>query len=304
MSDVLCIGVCTIDLIVRIPAFPEPDTRSAMHDLTESIGGVACVAAVALARLGARSAFAGEVGDDAYGRAIRTGLSADGVDVALLATRPQRATPTTVILSDLSAKTRTIINHPSAATASVAPSQALTRAALSAPYIHLDHTAFVQVAGDLLPRCRTAGTLVSLDAGIAIPGTEAYLPYIDVYVTTQRQLLDMTGEHEPARALAWVRERGPRIVAATQGAEGSVGLSDDGAAIHAPPFRVDVADTTGAGDVYHGAFLYALLQRQTLREALIFANAAAALSCRAVGGRPGCPTLAEVQALLQGGSPR
>lgn len=299
MLDVLSIGVCTIDLIVRIPAFPEPDSRSAMRDLTESIGGVACVAAVALARLGARAGFAGEVGDDVYGRAIRAGLSADGVDVALLSTRLRQATPTTVILSDLSAKTRTIINHPSAATASVAPSAALTRAALAAPYLHLDHTAFVQVAGDLLPRCRAAGTLVSLDAGIAIPGIEAYLQFIDVYVTTQRQLLDMTGEPDPARALAWVRARGPRVVAATLGAQGSVGLCDDGAALHAPPFHVDVADTTGAGDVYHGAFLYALLQRQALRDALIFANAAAALSCRAVGGRPGCPTLPEVQALLR-----
>jgi sulfofructose kinase len=89
------------------------------------------------------------------------------------------------------------------------------------------------------------------------------------------------------------------------GEEGSAGLAEDGSLVVAPAFRIDVVDSTGAGDVFHGAFLFALLQGQGMRDALAFANAAAALSCRAVGGHPGCPALEHVQALLhaRGGSP-
>ena len=87
-------------------------------------------------------------------------------------------------------------------------------------------------------------------------------------------------------------------VAVTMGEEGSAGLAEDGNLVVAPAFRVDVADSTGAGDVFHGAFLFALLQGQGMRDALACANAAAALSCRVVGGHPGCPTLEHVQALL------
>ena len=298
MLDVLAIGVCTVDLIARVPRFPEPDGRIDMLDYTESIGGVAAVAAVALARLGARVGFAGAVGADPFGDQIRAGLVADGVDVELLVTSPGRTTPATLILSDMATSTRSIINRPSAAKARVRPSEPLLRAARASRIVHLDQTAFPIVATDLLPHCRAAGVQVSVDAGVDIPGIESYLPFVDIYITTGDQLFAMTGEQALQAACSAVRARGPRVVVATLGAEGSAGLAEDGTLACSPAFVVEVADTTGAGDVYHGAFLFALLQGQAMREALRFANAAAALSCRAVGGRPGCPTLPEVHALL------
>ncbi len=301
MLDVLSIGVCTIDLIARVPRFPEPDGRVEILDYNETIGGVAAVAPVALARLGARVGFAGAVGADAYGERIRAGLLADGVDVDLLVTLPDRTTRATIILSDVATNTRSIINTSSAARARVQLSEAIVRTARSVRLVHLDQTTFPSLATDLLPHCRRAGVQVSVDAGVDIPAIETYLPSIDIYITTGRQLLDMTGEREWLSALRAVRAQGPRVVVATLGEEGSVGLAEDGTLASSPAFAVKVADTTGAGDVYHGAFLFALLEGQGMREALRFANAAAALSCRAVGGRPGCPTLAEVQALLATG---
>jgi sugar/nucleoside kinase (ribokinase family) len=92
------------------------------------------------------------------------------------------------------------------------------------------------------------------------------------------------------------------VVVATRGERGSVALADDGSVVAAGAFSVPVVDTTGAGDVFHGALLYALLSEQRIEQALVFANAAAGLSCRAVGGRPGCPSLHDVNALL-GGTP-
>jgi sugar/nucleoside kinase (ribokinase family) len=272
-----------------------------MRAFAQEIGGNACVATVALARLGATTAFTGHVGDDAYGHIVRDGLRADGVDVALLSPAPGDSTALTVIISDLATGTRSIVNHPVIATASITITEDIVRVAQTARYVHLDYLAFTAAVPELIPRCRTVGTLVSVDAGVEIPDVVTYLPLIDVYATTDEQLFAMTGERDLGRALRWVRRAGPRVVVATMGAEGSAGLDEDGELVVAPAFRVDVADTTGAGDVYHGGMLYALLQGQPLRDALFFANATAALSCRTLGGRPGCPTLAEVQALLARG---
>lgn len=298
--EVLCAGICTIDQIATVSTFPQPDGRMDVQDFTQAVGGIAAVAAAALARLSAHAAFAGRVGDDPAGRAIRAALEADGVDTSLLATSVEMATPETVIISDTSAGTRSILNHPGIATFSLpaSASDAIARVATQAAYVHFDHTAFPALADVVLPRCKEAGVRVSLDAGVDFPGIERFVPLIDVYVTTDRQLAAMTGERDLAVALARVRDMGPHIVAATLGAQGSAGLADDGSLVFAPAFSVPVVDTTGAGDVFHGAFLYTLLQGWDMERALTFANAAAGLSCRAIGGHPGCPTLAEVQELL------
>lgn len=296
--EVLCAGICTIDQIATVSTFPQPDGRMDVQDFTQAVGGIAAVAAVALARLGAHAAFAGRVGDDPAGRAIRTALEADGVDTSLLATSDEIATPMAFIISDTSAGTRSILNHPGIATFSLPASDAVAGVATQATYVHFDHTAFPALAGALLPRCKEAGVRVSLDAGVDFPGIERYVSLIDVYVTTDRQIAAMTGERDLAVALARVRDMGPGVVAATLGAQGSAGLAGDGSLVFAPAFSVPVVDTTGAGDVFHGAFIYALLQGWDMERALTFANAAAALSCRAVGGHPGCPTLTEVQELL------
>lgn len=296
--DILAAGICTIDLIATVASFPQPDGRMDMRSFTPAVGGIAAVASVALARLGARTGFAGVVGDDASGRTIAAALADAGVDATLLSVSARSPTPTIIIISDVARGTRSILNPPGIASFHLEPAEAIARVAATARYLHLDHTAFPALADAVLPRCRAAGTLISLDAGVDFPGLETYLPLIDIYVTTDRQIAAMTGARDIVRGLAQVRAAGPRIVAATLGAEGSVGLGDDGTPVFVPAFQLPIADTTGAGDVFHGAFLYALLHDQPLTQALTFANAAAALSCRAVGGHPGCPTLAEVHALL------
>lgn len=296
--DVLTIGVSTIDLIATVGEFPRPDDRMPMRAFTRCVGGVAAVAGVALARLGARVGYAGTVGDDDEGRQIRAQLDEDGVDTSLLAVDATVRTPTTIIISDEAAGTRSILNAPSVATFGLPARAEVAAAARRARYVHLDHTAFPALADIVLPACRDTGTLVSLDAGVDFPEIVSYLPLIDIYATTDRQLAKMTGTADLAEGLRWVREAGPRVVVATRGALGSVALADDGSVIAAGAFNVPVVDTTGAGDVFHGALLYALLRGQRLDEALVFANAAAALSCCSIGGRPGCPSLHQVNVLL------
>jgi sugar/nucleoside kinase (ribokinase family) len=303
--DILAIGNCTVDMILSVPAFPVPDgalfmTRSAYP----TIGGIAAVAGIAAARLGARVGFAGMVGDDDGARLVRTALGADGIDLSLLITSDDVPTPSCVIIADEATGTRSILADPSIASSYKLPvREDVAVVATRARAVHFDYLAFPALADYVLPRCRPAGTLVSMDAGTDFPGIDRYLEFFDVYATSGRQLQAMTRMDDLDAAMAWVRARGPRVVVATLGTQGSIGLGEDGRVLSAAAYQVPVVDTTGAGDVFHGALLYALLQDPDLGAALAFANAAAALSCRAVGGRPGCPSLAEVQALLREPSP-
>jgi sugar/nucleoside kinase (ribokinase family) len=299
--DVLVIGNCTVDLILSVPSFPQPDgamfmTRSA----APTIGGIAAVAGIAAARLGARVGFAGMVGKDDAGRLVQSSLEEEGIDLSLLIVSETIPTPACVIISDQSAGTRSILADPSIATAYKLPAREdIARAAASARCVHFDYLAFPDLAEYVLPRSRATGTLVSIDAGTDFPGIDRYLPFIDVYATTSRQLRTMSGLDDMKAAMVWLQQRGPRIVVATMGSHGSIGLGTDGRVYYAPAYQVPVVDTTGAGDVFHGGLLYALLQDDDLGTALAFANATAALSCRVVGGGPGCPRLADVQALIR-----
>ena len=108
-----------------------------------------------------------------------------------------------------------------------------------------------------------------------------------------------TKERDPFRALEMIQnEYGMRVAAMTLGAHGALARVD-GQFIYSPAFVVDCVDTTGAGDVFHGAFCYAVLEGMPMRETLEFSNAMAALNCTAMGARGGIATLAEARALIE-----
>ncbi len=302
--DILAIGICTVDLIACVPDFPRPDGHMNMTALVTSLGGIAAIAGATAARLGAHVGYAGTVGDDDAGRGVFSALRSDGVDVTLLDVQRGAGTPSCIVISNRAAGTRSILNDPNVASYGLHARAEVRSIATQARYLHLDFSAFQGLAQDILPYCRGAGTRVSIDAGVDFSGIWDYLPYMDVYASTDDQIKAMTGEPDLARGMTLVRAAGPEIVVATLGERGSAGLSAEGRMIFAPAFDVPVIDTLGAGDVFHGALLYALLKGRNLEDALEFSNAAAALSCQVVGGRNGCPTLGAVEALLAAGCPR
>jgi sulfofructose kinase len=123
------------------------------------------------------------------------------------------------------------------------------------------------------------------------------LPLVDVLIASERFPPAYTGQEDPVQAGRSLLERGPEIVVVTLGAEGCLCLWED-QAIYVPGFQVDVVDTTGAGDAFHGAFLYGLLQGWELECTVVFANAVAAINCTRLSGRAGLPGLSEVWAFL------
>jgi sulfofructose kinase len=277
MSIVVCVGLATLDTIFAVPRHPTADDRVVADELAVAGGGPAATAAVTLARLGAEVAFVGAVGDDEVGAEIRAGLEREGVDVSELATVVGARSPQSSIL--VHGDARAIVHYPGTAPR-LAPGERALALMRDATWVHVDHLGYAAV-----PR----GVRLSIDAGNPIAGLD--LAGVALYGPTEAALERDLGSAEAALAA------GAELVVVTRGAEGSTAYTRDGEVVEEPAPRLErTVSTLGAGDVFHGALLAKLVQDATLREALAFANACAALSCRALDGRSAIPTLEEVSA--------
>lgn len=294
---VVCIGVATIDAVVEVDRLPDVDDRVAGLDGRLAGGGVAATAAVTLARLGVPVAFVGRVADDAAGRWIRDDLAAEGVDVDGLRLAEGRS-PVSAVLIQRGSPGRALAPFPGSAGPIELGDADLDRCR-GAEWIHLDHAGLV--ARPLLTTI--VRTPISFDGGVDVP--DLALAGVDLYAPTEAALLRRYPGRPVDEAMAAALDEGPRLVVVTRGASGSVALERDQATrsssrSEAPAFAVDTpgGSTLGAGDVFHGALLAALVGGASVPEALVRANACAALACRDLDGRGGIPTRAEVEAFL------
>jgi sulfofructose kinase len=275
VSGVVCVGLATRDTVLAVPHHPGADELVMATDVAVAGGGPAATAAVALARLGVPVAFVGAVGDDETGAFIRAGLEAEGVDVSELAVVPGARSPESAIY--VGPGTRAI----AAFRGDSGPLRLSPRAASlcrGADWVHVDQTGY----GAVPP-----GVRLSIDAGNPIDGLD--LAGVALYGPNEAALVRDFGDAEAALAA------GAELVVVTRGAHGCTAHNRTGEVVEAPaPPLEHPVSTLGAGDVFHGALLAALLRDEPLAEALAFANRAAALSCRALDGRSAIPTLEEV----------
>lgn len=291
-ARVVCIGIATVDSIAVIDRLPEPGERMPAREACLAGGGVAATAAVTLARLGVPVAFIGRVGDDAAGVMVAEGLRRENVDTSGLRVVPGR-TPVTLVFVEAGSGERTLVPD----TRGVPPIELtdgdIARCA-ETEWIHVDQTGHPTVA-----KLRDAGvrTKVSFDGGNV--DREYDLGQVDLYAPTERALLARYPGRALADAIAAATAEGPDLVVVTRGDQGSVAAGrTSSVTAEAAPFETDVVSTLGAGDVFHGALLAALLDGMNLHEALRRANAAAVMSCRALDGRSAIPTRAELEAFV------
>jgi sulfofructose kinase len=267
--QVVCVGLATLDSIFALSRHPAPDDRVVATELAVAGGGPAATAAVTLARLGVEVAFAGAVGDDATGAAIRDGLEAEGVDVSDLAVLPGARSPQSSIL--VTGADRAIVHFPG--TAPLEPSAAASERMRAADWVHADHAGY-RVVPD--------GVRLSVDGGNPTPGLD--LSRVALYAPTAEAL-----EVDP-------RETAAELVVVTRGAQGCTAYTAAGDVVDAPAAPLEqLVSTLGAGDVFHGALLAGFVRGLALADALGFANRVAALSCRALDGRSAIPRLEEVE---------
>lgn len=294
--ELVCVGLATSDTIVVLPRWPVRDSRIVVDPFIRAGGGPAATAAVAAARLGRDVSMVGAVGDDEPADAVRTGLEAEGVDTALLAVGVG-TTSESVILVDAADGSRTIVHAPG--TARPGLGAAGVAACRAAEWIHVDHVGWTLVVDPALGEDAPARGRISIDAGNPVPDLD--LAGLGVYAPTAAALSERYGLPH-GRAVLQALDEGALRVVVTLGAEGALAADRGGAWRVAAP-SVEVVSTLGAGDVFHGALMAMLLERRTLPEALRAANLAAALSCRAVDGRTGIPTLAELESAMPGSPP-
>ena len=294
MNSVLavCVGVITIDTIALVDKYPSEDERVLANEISRAGGGPAAVAAVALSRLGVKSAIVGTIGDDADGKEVLRIFAQEGVDTSGISIG---TTPTagSVIVASKEHSARAISTRQPVTQAPM--NEAARKLIASAQWVHVDHVGVNRL--DEAGISRGKGPQISFDAGY---GVETFDPIVvDLFVPTDRQMALRYPGVDLAVALENDSMKAGNTVVATQGSAGSAGFSPETGLVTAPGFMVEVTSTLGAGDVFHGALVAQLIQGHSLQEAMRRANAVAALSCRGLDGQSKIPTTTELDAYLE-----
>ena len=294
MNSVLavCVGVITIDTIALVDKYPSEDERVLANEISRAGGGPAAVAAVALSRLGIKSAIVGTIGDDADGKEVLRIFAQEGVDTSGISIG---TTPTagSVIVASKEHSARAISTRQPVTQAPI--NEAAKKLIANAQWVHVDHVGIKRL--DEAGIARGNGPQISFDAGY---GVETFDPIVvDLFVPTDRQMALRYPGVDLAVALENDSMKAGNTVVATQGSAGSAGFSPETGLVTAPGFTVEVTSTLGAGDVFHGALVAQLIQGYSLQEAMRRANAVAALSCRGLDGQSKIPTNTELDAYLE-----
>lgn len=297
--DLLCIGGVSADIILGVPAIPATGEKLLAKFISQQPGGIVSNTACAAARLGLRSAWAGTIGGDEYGRLILDGFEDFGVDTSLVSIEGELATDFTVILLDPSGE-RTILVVPTTPSPprlhdEVYQACKISKVVYLPPYppIWFKRTADPVHAG---------GGLVAVDVESSSPLKGRDLVQVmentDLVFCNPRGLEHITGLTDPDKGSREVLKLGPVCVCVTLGENGAIVFTRN-ERVYQPGFDVPVIDTTGAGDCFHAAFINEYLAGRPLEETLRFANAAAALSIQHIGPRAGLPTRGEVLTFLR-----
>jgi sugar/nucleoside kinase (ribokinase family) len=302
MADIVAVGSPVMDLLVNTQRLPEGEGVSRANDIFHQGGGNASSAMAAAARLGARAGMIAKVGGDAIGRFILKDFEYNGVDTSRVVVGPPGTSSSYCIaLSQVELGTRVFVLRDSTAGA-LAPGEIDYGYIAGAKLLHLE------AGGDpaslaAAKFAREHGVAVSVDAGYYSKESEAIIPLADIFIASDIYYSEMfkgsaAGYRENCEAL---RGMGPSVVWVTLGSRGCVGLAG-GEFYEIPSFGVRVADTTGAGDVFHGAYLAAALRGFPHGECARRASAVSAIKCMFVGGRTGLPDAAMLERFLRDGA--
>ena len=292
--EVVGLGHCAVDYLGVVGRYPEVDSKIELSEFSKQGGGPAATAMAALAAFGVSAGFFGKISDDDFGMFIRQGLRDIGVDTAGLVVEPGKVSPYSFIAVERTTARRTVFWTRGNITP-LKPDEIRYELMQGAKILHVDGNQ-MDAQIEAAKHARAAGMQVVYDAGSPREKMDEMMKLTDVLIASERFAAEM-GSGALAESLKRLHAKGPRTVVITIGEEGSVGMENDETYI-VPATAVEAVDTTGAGDVYHGAFIYGMLKGWGLRERMRFANTAAALKCRSLGGRAGIPTLEEVQEAL------
>jgi sugar/nucleoside kinase (ribokinase family) len=294
--DVLGFGAVTVDDLIYVERYPMPDTKVAVLDKQRQGGGLVGTALVAAARLGAHTAFAGMLGDDELSAYTLAEFQREGVDCAPVLRRPDARPIHSMIIVDRTNGQRSIM----ASFVGVqwrAPEDISDELICACRVLFVDHHA---IAGHL----RAAELAHKYDIPVVAdieresePRAEELLPLVDHLIVGIQFARRKTGQSDPAAAAQALAD-GRACCVVTAGEQGCWYVERGTAVQHVPAYHVQVIDTTGCGDVFHGAYAAMIARGESISRAVHVASAAAAIKATQPGGRAGIPNLAVIEQFM------
>ena len=301
--DMLGFGNPFQDLIVELDKLPPTNVNIRMRNYCFQGGGNVPTATVAAGVLGLRCAIMGVAGGDMFGHASLGDFAYNHVDTSHLLLDPGKRTDFCVCVSEREINGKEFISKPG-------DYRALEIADLDEAFIK---SAKILHIGDMLTPAKVqaadwsheAGGKVSIDAAYYRPDIYENYRYLDIFIASEtyyNSMCEALGNMTCEEAARYIHARGPEIVIFTLGENGCEGVyGADAAYFQLPAFKVDAIDSTGAGDVFHGAFNYAYLQGWDVPRCARFSSGVSAIKCTQLGGRAGIPNLATVTRFLEDG---
>jgi sulfofructose kinase len=294
--DVVGIGINATDTIVRLPYFPVLDSKVEVLSVDVRPGGQVASAIVACRRWGLAARYAGKIGDDAAGQLQIDEMKREGVDAHWIVARDSKSQSSYILVDEQSGE-RTVLWKRDASIA-LCPED-LRREWLAGTAALLIDGHDTDAAAQAARWAHDEQIPVVGDFDNKYPGVEVLLEFVDIPITSKDFPGRLTGETDLLKSLPVIFRRFRcRLTAATLGRLGVIAW-DGKKFLQVPGFRVSAVDTTGAGDIFHGAFLYGLIRNWSLKEVLEFSCAAAALSCTASGARGYIAALDEIATFRQ-----
>ena len=298
--DVIALGGSAFDMLAAVERFPKPDTKNKMLEYVQQGGGTAANFLVALARLGAKVAYMGKLGRNEPSRLVIDEFLREGIDISNVIMEEEAGPYIALIIADQSTGERTIFWTDEMVRALQADD--ISEEVIAASKIlYLDDWNFCTAEGALRAAtlAKAAGGIVLLDA--ENPQKKEYREVIkcaDFLVVSEDYAIESSARGNVNDAGAFFLSEGVKAAVLTRGAKGCLVFTGDKRFCQRA-FKVEVIDSTGCGDAFHGGFAYGLLKDWPIEVTVEFASAVAALNCRRVGARAALPALNEVKEFLR-----
>jgi len=296
---VVGVGINATDTVIRLPRFPALDSKVEILSAQVKPGGQVASAMVACRRWGLRARYVGKIGDDRAGKLQVKEMKREGVDAHWIVAKDSTSQSAYILVDEPSGE-RTVLwkRDPRIA---LHPGD-LNRGWIAGAEVLLVDGHDTAAATRVARWARRSGIEVVADLDNLYPRVQALLHFVDFPITSKDFPERLTGENNLLKSLPSIhRDFKCRMIVSTLGRLGA--LAWDGARFMlCPGFRVNAVDTTGAGDIFHGAVVYCLTRKFELKETLEFSCAAAAINCTAPGARGKIGTLKEIARLRNSGA--
>lgn len=307
--DIIGIANPGQDLVVELEKIPHDTVSNRMYDCSFQGGGWVATALCAAGNLGMKTSFLGVIGDDTFGNLIKEDFNFNNVDTNHLIVEKGKQSNFCMCLTERSTKSKFLISRPGECR-EVEVEDLDKKFIQSAKIIHVGFVNdAIIAAADMI---HEVGGKVSVDAAYYKPYVYENYKIFDIFIGSEyffdgvceeigKSESKYLSDEEKYEVMRYIQKQGPEIVIFTLGSEGSIGVFGD-KTFKQPPMEVPVVDTTGAGDVFHGAFNTAYINGMSVPEAAKFATGVSSIKCTQLGGRAGIPDIQTLNTFLKTGN--